>query len=42
MPKLIEGRSDRAELKQLGQNIIKEQTKEIAQMKDWQKAWFKK
>jgi len=42
MAKLIDGRSDRAELKQLGQNIIKEQTKEIAQMKDWQKAWFKK
>ena len=42
MAKLIDGRSDRAELKQLGQEIIKAQTKEIAQMKDWQKAWSKK
>ncbi len=42
MAKLIDGRSDRAELKQLGAEIIKAQTKEIAQMKDWQKAWFKK
>jgi len=42
MAKLIDGRSDRGELKQLGQNVIKDQKKEIAQMKEWQKAWFKK
>lgn len=42
MAKLIEGRSDRAELKQLSSNIIKNQRKEIEQMKSWEKAWFKK
>jgi len=42
MAKLIDGRSDRGELKQLGQNVIKDQKNEIAQMKEWQKAWFKK
>ncbi|MBA2585166.1 MAG: DUF305 domain-containing protein [Chthoniobacterales bacterium] len=40
MAKLVDGRSDRAELKQLAGNIIKDQTKEIEQMKSWEKSWF--
>jgi len=42
MAKLVDGRSDRAELKQLASNIIKDQRKEIEQMNSWEKAWFKK
>ena len=40
MSKLVGGRTDRAELKQLANKIIKDQTKEIGQMKDWEKSWF--
>lgn len=41
MAKLVGDRTDRAELKQLANQIIKEQTKEIEQMAGWEKAWFK-
>ncbi len=40
MSKLVPDRTDRADLKQLASQIIAEQTKEIKQMKDWEKAWF--
>ncbi len=40
MSKLVAERSERPELRKLAQQIIKDQTKEIAQMKQWQKAWF--
>jgi uncharacterized protein (DUF305 family) len=40
MSKLVSDRTDRAELKQLANKIIKDQTKEIEQMKDWEKSWF--
>lgn len=40
MAELVDGRSDRAELKQLAGGIIKDQTKEIEQMKSWEKSWF--
>lgn len=41
MAKLVGDRTDRAELKQLANQIIKEQTREIEEMKSWEKAWFK-
>ncbi len=40
MAKLVDDRTDRAELKQLAGSIIKDQTKEIEQMKGWEKSWF--
>lgn len=40
MSKLVPDRTDRADLKQLASQIIAEQTKEIKQMKDWEKSWF--
>lgn len=40
MAKLVDGRSDRAELKQFAGNIMKDQSKEIEQMKSWEKSWF--
>ncbi len=40
MSKLVADRTDRAELKQLANKIIKEQEKEIEQMKGWEKSWF--
>ncbi len=42
MSKLVADHADRAEIKQLAEKIIQDQTKEIQQMKDWKKAWFKK
>ena len=41
MSKLVGNRTDRAELKQLANKIIKDQNKEIEQMKGWKKTWFK-
>ncbi|MDQ6911533.1 MAG: DUF305 domain-containing protein [Verrucomicrobiota bacterium] len=40
MSKLVADRTDRADLKQLASKIIKDQTKEIEQMKGWEKTWF--
>ncbi|MGI8481447.1 MAG: DUF305 domain-containing protein [Chthoniobacterales bacterium] len=40
MSKLVAARSDHADLKQLASKIIKDQTKEIEQMKGWEKSWF--
>ncbi len=40
MSELVPSRTERAELKELAGKIIKEQKKEIEQMKDWKKAWF--
>ncbi len=40
MANLIPGRSDRSELKTLGENIISAQSKEIEMMKGWLKTWF--
>ena len=40
MSKLVADRTDRADLKQLAGKIIKEQEKEIEQMKGWEKSWF--
>lgn len=42
MAKLALERSQRPEVKQLGQNIIDSQGKEINQMKEWYKDWFGK
>ncbi|MGL4619934.1 MAG: DUF305 domain-containing protein, partial [Chroococcidiopsis sp.] len=33
-------KSQRPEIKQLAKNIISDQQKEIAQMKQWRKAWY--
>ena len=41
MSKLVGNRTDRAELKQLANKIITDQSKEIEQMKGWKKSWFK-
>lgn len=35
-------KSDRPEIKEMAQNIIDSQEKEIKQMKDWEKSWYKK
>ncbi len=40
MSKLVADRTDRAELKQLANEITKDQTSEIKQMKGWEKSWF--
>ncbi|MEP6936554.1 MAG: DUF305 domain-containing protein [Chthoniobacterales bacterium] len=40
MSKLVADRTDRADLQQLANKIIKDQTKEIEQMKGWEKSWF--
>jgi len=40
MSKLVGDRTDLAELNQLAQKIIKDQTREIEQMKEWEKSWF--
>ncbi len=39
MANLLSSKTQRPELLKLGQDIIKTQTSEISQMKDWQKAW---
>ncbi|GHO84734.1 hypothetical protein KSZ_27400 [Dictyobacter formicarum] len=41
MANLIPSKTQRPELTQLGQNIIKTQSAEIQEMKNWQQAWFK-
>lgn len=40
MAKEAQEKSKRPEIKQLASNIIKEQKKEIAQMKQWRQAWY--
>ena len=40
MSKLVADRTDRAEVKEFANKIIKDQSKEIEQMKSWEKAWF--
>ncbi len=40
MSHLVADRTDRAELKELASKIIKEQKKEIEQMKGWKHSWF--
>lgn len=42
MANLALTRAERPEIKTLANNIIKEQTKEINQMKQWYKSWFGK
>jgi len=42
MSKLVADRTERAELKELASKIIKDQTREIEQMKSWETTWFKK
>jgi len=42
MSKLVADRTDRAELKELASKIIKDQTREMEQMKSWETSWFKK
>ena len=39
MSELVSDRAEHAELKDLAKNIIKDQTREIQQMKEWQKEW---
>lgn len=41
MANLIASRTQRPALTQLGQNIIKTQSAEIQEMKNWQREWFK-
>jgi uncharacterized protein (DUF305 family) len=40
MAKLAQQKSQHPEIKQLADNIIKTQTKEIAQMQQWRQAWY--
>lgn len=40
MAQMVEGRAQFPEVRTLAKSIIAEQTKEIAQMKSWRKAWF--
>lgn len=40
MSKLVPQKADHSELKVLGNNIIKAQSKEIEEMKKWRKTWF--
>lgn len=40
MAKSAQQKSQRSEIKQLADNIIKAQNKEIAQMKQWRQAWY--
>jgi len=42
MAKEAQQKSQRPEIKQLADNIIKAQNKEIEQMKQWRKAWYPK
>jgi uncharacterized protein (DUF305 family) len=41
MAKMVDGRTQRTELKAFAQKIIADQNKEIAQMKEWREKWFK-
>ena len=40
MSKLVADRTERADIKELASKIIKDQTKEVEQMKSWEKSWF--
>lgn len=41
MAKMVDGKTQRTELKAFAQKIITDQNKEIAQMKEWREKWFK-
>lgn len=41
MAKMIDGKTGNPELKKFGAQIVADQEKEIAQMKDWREKWFK-
>jgi len=41
MAKMVDGRTENADLKKFAAQIIKDQEKEIAEMKDWREKWFK-
>jgi uncharacterized protein (DUF305 family) len=41
MAKDVLGKSKRPEIKKLAQDILRSQQKEIDQMKQWRKAWYK-
>lgn len=41
MAKMIDGKTQNAELIKFGKQIVADQEKEIAQMKDWREKWFK-
>lgn len=41
MAKMIDGKTNNAELIKFGKQIVADQEKEIAQMKDWREKWFK-
>ena len=40
MAKMVDGRTQRTELKTFAQKIIADQNKEIAQMKEWREKWY--
>ena len=40
MAKIVDGRTQNADLKKFAAQIITDQNKEIAQMKDWREKWF--
>lgn len=41
MAKMVDGRTQRAEMKAFAQKIIADQNKEIEQMNEWREKWFK-
>ncbi|HQU81798.1 MAG TPA: DUF305 domain-containing protein [Pyrinomonadaceae bacterium] len=41
MAKMVDGRTQNADLKKFAAEIIKDQEKEIAEMKEWREKWFK-
>ncbi len=41
MAKMIDGKTNNADIIKFGKQIIADQDKEIAQMKDWREKWFK-
>lgn len=41
MAKMVDGRTQNADLKKFAAQIIKDQEKEIAEMKEWREKWFK-
>ena len=40
MAKMVDGKTDNAELKKFAAGIIADQNKEIAQMKEWREKWY--
>jgi uncharacterized protein (DUF305 family) len=40
MAKMVDGRTERAELKAFANKIIADQNREIAQMKEWREKWY--